>query len=111
MLRISVFILSALILIITGLATADTEKQAQTSTPPAPVKIKESRGEMLYENHCPVCHDSKAHIRIGHKVRSVSDLNMWVSRWSTELKLQWKPDDIDAVVDYLNKRYYKFTAK
>ena len=98
MLRISVFILSALILIITGLATAETEKQAQTSTPPAPVKIKE-------------CHDSKAHIRIGHKVRSVSDLNMWVSRWSTELKLQWKPDDIDAVVDYLNKRYYKFTAK
>jgi mono/diheme cytochrome c family protein len=66
------------------------------------------RGQLLYENHCQVCHDSRAHIRSNRKAKSPSQLKQWVTRWSTHLKLDWQKAEIDDVALYLGRRYYKF---
>lgn len=71
-------------------------------------KSSYGRGQLLYENHCQVCHDSRAHIRENHKARSPADVEMWVKRWSTYLKLNWKQAEIEDVRTFLSDRYYKF---
>jgi len=83
-----------------------TETQPESQSKPA-VPPAESRGQMLYENHCQECHTSVVHIRERHRVRSMDDLEHWVKRWAGTLKLPWNVDDIHDVVDYLNQRYYK----
>lgn len=66
-----------------------------------------SRGQMLYENHCQRCHTSVVHVRETRRARTMKDLEDWVRRWSGELKPAWSADEINDVVDYLNRRYYK----
>lgn len=69
------------------------------------------RGELLYENHCTGCHESIVHIRDNRRAQSVADLRGWVARWSGELKLNWSGEEIDAVAEFLAKRFYKFGNK
>ena len=69
-----------------------------------------SHGQLLYENHCQVCHTSIVHVRETHRARSLEDVEYWVTRWSGELKLAWSADEISDVVDYLNRRFYKIGA-
>ena len=70
-----------------------------------------SRGELLYENHCTVCHDSTVHTRANRKAKSIADLRGWAARWSGELKLNWSSEEIDDVAEYLARRYYKCDVK
>ncbi len=65
------------------------------------------RGQLLYENHCHVCHDKSVHSRAGHRAHNKDDIKYWVTRWSTELKLDWSNQDIDDVVEYLHHTYYQ----
>lgn len=67
-----------------------------------------SRGQLLYENHCIACHDSRIHIRDKRKSRSVSDIEKWVIHWSQYLKLDWKRAEINEVTEHLNQQYYQF---
>ncbi len=83
-----------------------TEPQPKSESKPA-MPATGSRGQLLYENHCQGCHTSVVHVRETHRVRSLKDLQHWVTHWSGELKLQWSADEISDVVDYLNERYYK----
>lgn len=66
-----------------------------------------SRGELLYENNCQVCHTSVVHVRENRRARSLKDLEHWVKHWSGVLKLPWGDAEVSDVVDYLNRRYYK----
>jgi len=66
------------------------------------------RGQLLYENHCMNCHESLAAIRKSPKARTYMDIRQQVSRWASELKLNWNPADIDDVTLYLNDSYYQF---
>jgi len=68
------------------------------------------RGQLLYENHCTVCHTSVVHIREQRKADSREEVRTWVSRWQTELGLHWTSTEIDDVVEYLNDRYYKLES-
>jgi len=76
----------------------------------SPVPASDSRGELLYDNHCQACHTSVVHVRKMHRARSLTDLAYWVTHWSRKLKLMWSADEVSAVVDYLNKRYYKINV-
>lgn len=67
-----------------------------------------SRGELLYNNHCRVCHESNVHIRNDRKAKSTTDIIYWVTRWSTHLKLNWSVEDKHDVAHHLNERFYKF---
>ena len=76
---------------------------------PAPA-ADAARGELLYDNHCKVCHTSVVHIREDRKARSREEIRTWVRRWSKELGLQWGPAEVDDVIEYLNNRYYKLES-
>lgn len=65
------------------------------------------RGQLLYENHCQICHSSVVHIREKRKAKNSGAVRSWVIHWSKYLKLSWSNDEIDEVVHYLNSRYYK----
>ncbi len=66
------------------------------------------RGQMLYENHCLECHESKVHIRKQSKVRSLKNLEQEVNRWGQELDLAWRNKEIEDISRYLNHTFYKF---
>jgi len=68
-----------------------------------------SRGELLYLNHCLVCHESNVHIREKHNAKNINAIRGEVTRWMNELQLKWLPRDIEDVVDYLNSRYYHYS--
>jgi len=80
------------------------QKKPSTTTP----QITPTHGQLLYENHCMHCHESTVHIREARRATSLKAVEGWVMRWADQQQLNWGPDDIADVVDYLNRRYYKF---
>ncbi len=66
-----------------------------------------SRGQLLYENHCMVCHTSVVHVREHRKASSREEIQTWIRRWQKELALNWEPGEIDDVAEFLNQRYYR----
>ena len=74
--------------------------------PPAP-----TRGQLLYENHCTVCHASVVHLRSDRRAKSQAEIRTWVMHWSGYLKLRWQPDEVDDVVKHLNQTFYKFAPQ
>ena len=66
------------------------------------------QGQLLYENHCQTCHESMVHIRNASKVKSFEDIQYWVGRWAIELEVKWSDEEINAVVQYLNEKYYHY---
>jgi hypothetical protein len=79
--------------------------------PPAPglaPDVAPMRGQLLHENHCTTCHESVVHIRSDRRAKSLKALEGWVVHWASEQKLGWGPEEVGVVVDYLNRRYYKF---
>jgi len=69
------------------------------------------RGRLLYENHCTSCHASTVHIRDQRKTKTPAELRAWILRWSGELKLNWREDELADVYQHLNNRYYKFPVE
>jgi mono/diheme cytochrome c family protein len=70
-----------------------------------------NRGQLLYENHCTVCHTSIVHVRENHKAKSKADILRWATQWQAELKLGWGAGELEDVVEYLSTRYYRFDAE
>lgn len=83
---------------------------AATTPTPIPAPPPASRGQLLYENHCQVCHESVVHVRQNRRADSIEQIQTWVTRWSTHLNLTWSAEEVAAVVDYLNTRYYLFNG-
>jgi len=67
-----------------------------------------ARGKLLYENHCMSCHESMVHIRAASKAKTYEDIQYWVGRWATELKIKWSAEEIDDVVEHLNQTFYGY---
>ena len=65
------------------------------------------RGQMLYENHCRGCHVSVVHIRSDRKAASLEAVRWEVARWSSELQLDWRNEEIADVVEYLDREFYR----
>ena len=84
-----------------------TSKQIQKQPNVGDSNREKTRGQLLYENNCSVCHETSVHKRNPRKADSMAKIKYWVTRWSTELKLNWPDSDINAVTKYLNSRYYK----
>lgn len=66
------------------------------------------RGRALYENQCTACHESVVHVRERRTVTSLPKLYERVEHWRTVTHTQWSNQEVKAVVDYLNARYYRF---
>lgn len=101
----------------TAASLANTNSPGSTSPPAGNIDTKQpkkeivptsSRGQLLYNNHCMVCHESNVHIRNKRKAHSRIQVRSWVIHWQQDRKLRWKKEEIEAVTDYLVNRYYKF---
>ncbi len=66
------------------------------------------RGHALYENHCMVCHTSRVHARVNRLPASRAEVRGIVDRWQTQEKLMWGPQDVEDVVEFLNRTRYQF---
>lgn len=67
-----------------------------------------SRGHLLYENHCQVCHTSNVHQRKNHRANTPADIRRRITTTCSASELKWKAGEIDDVVDYVTDTYYKF---
>jgi mono/diheme cytochrome c family protein len=87
-------------LTLAGLALATTLAQAQTPPP-------ESRGQLLYNNHCIACHTTQMHWREGKLAKDWDSLKAQVLKWQANAGLQWSDADIADVARHLNDTIYK----
>lgn len=76
------------------------------------------KGEKLFKRHCQACHislvggdGSTLHTRAERKVHNLAGLTRQVNFCKDNLDLQWFDDQVESVVDYLNRQYYRFESK
>ena len=75
------------------------------SAPARPVDLE--RGQVLYENHCRMCHESIAFKRQDKIARNYDEVRAQVARWQTNTSLRWSAEDIENVASYVARTYYK----
>lgn len=68
----------------------------------------QTRGELLYNNHCIECHTTQMHWRARKQARDWPSLLGQVQRWQATAGLQWSESDITDVARYLDKTFYHF---
>jgi mono/diheme cytochrome c family protein len=67
------------------------------------------RGRLLYETYCGQCHYERVHQRERSRslVHSMADLRGQVERWAPHTGVPFTAEDIEAVVEYLNRSHYQ----
>lgn len=66
------------------------------------------QGEQLHASKCQACHDSSVYTRANHFIQNRAALHAQVSRCSKQARADWTAQQIDDVVNYLDRKYYKF---
>ena len=67
-----------------------------------------AHGEEAHNNHCYKCHTDEVYTRDNRFVKSIDALSKQVVRCKDGSDIPWFDEDADAVVQFLNKKYYKF---
>lgn len=83
-----------------GLWMASAVGFAQTPDP--------ARGQALYENHCRVCHTSQVHTRAKRIPVTRVEVRDLVDKWQAQQQLTWSTQDVEDVVEFLNRTQYQF---
>ncbi|GAB6040640.1 c-type cytochrome [Endothiovibrio diazotrophicus] len=65
-------------------------------------------GAALYQKNCLSCHGAEVYTRPDHRVTSRAGLTKQVRRCELALGLTWFDEQIDAVAQHLNDRFYHF---
>lgn len=65
--------------------------------------------EALHDEHCTSCHGSEVYTRENRMIGSLPALETQVRRCETVRGLRWFDEDVTAVTNFLNERYYHFT--
>ena len=65
-------------------------------------------GEEAHKEHCYKCHTDEVYTRDNRFVKSIDALSKQVVRCKDGNDVPWFDDDTDAVVQFLNTKYYKF---
>lgn len=65
-------------------------------------------GQKVHQNHCLKCHTDSLYTRENRIVKSINALGKQVRICRDNTEAPWFSDDTDAVVNFLNKKYYKF---
>lgn len=66
------------------------------------------RGKTLYQQNCTGCHQPSIHTRPASIIHSLGALKKRVEFCETQNGKNWTAAQIDDVVAYLNKQYYRF---
>lgn len=67
-------------------------------------------GEGLHAERCAGCHGSEVYTRPNRHMKSLTSLETQVQRCTTNLSIQWLPDEVADVTAYLNRDFYKFPS-
>ena len=67
-----------------------------------------AHGEEAHKNHCYKCHSDDIYTRENRFVKSIDALSQQVVRCKEGSDIPWFDEDADAVVQFLNKKYYRF---
>jgi mono/diheme cytochrome c family protein len=87
-----------------ALAAGTTAAQAEPAA-------SQTRGELLYSNHCVECHTSQMHWRDRRQARDWPSLRAQVQRWQAAANLQWNEADVTEVARYLDNTIYHFAPE
>ena len=66
-----------------------------------------SRGQLLYEAHCIVCHREGLHERRNSKVATYADLRFQVERWTKETGRRFTVDEREDLIEFLDATHYR----
>jgi hypothetical protein len=64
--------------------------------------------ESLIKQKCTSCHGDELYTRADRKVTNLFELEKQLHRCNQVVGSNWDLDTVDAVMNYLNKKYYKF---
>ncbi len=67
-----------------------------------------AHGNQLVQESCTKCHSDNVYQRKDHFVKSFNALSTQVRRCKDNIGLSWFDNDTNAVIHYLNTKYYKF---
>ena len=67
-----------------------------------------AHGEEAHSEHCVKCHTDSVYTREDRRVKSIDALSKQVRRCRDNIGIAWFDEDTDAVVQFLNQKYYKF---
>lgn len=70
-----------------------------------------ARGQLLYEQHCGACHTPGIHYRRDTLPISRDELLGLVDVFRRQAGLAWTQEEIDDVVEYLNRTRYHFPRR
>lgn len=76
--------------------------------PAAAAAQDQPRGQLLYETHCGACHYERVHQRKKSAVKNLSELRDMVARWAPQTSHRFTLDELEAVVQYLDRSHYRF---
>ena len=65
-------------------------------------------GNKVHNEHCNKCHTDKVYTRDNRFVKSMDALSKQVVRCKNNTGAPWFDEDTEAVVHFLNEKYYKF---
>jgi hypothetical protein len=65
-------------------------------------------GDDLHFENCTGCHDETVYTRENRTVQSMQRLGLQVEFCKDTLELTWFDEDVDDVVEFLNRNYYLF---
>lgn len=66
------------------------------------------KGKTLHDQKCFGCHDTRQYTRKNRIIHTFEDLEGRVEFCDAASKAGFTPEDIEDVVAYLNKEFYKF---
>ena len=65
-------------------------------------------GKALVDRYCTGCHADEVYTRPDRKMRSLDTLRLQVLRCNAMTKSGLTDEDVAAIVDHLNKSFYRF---
>ena len=66
-----------------------------------------SRGRLLYETHCIVCHREGLHGRMNSRVATYEDLRYEVERWTKQSGRSFTPAERADLIEFLDATHYR----
>lgn len=69
-----------------------------------------ARGQELFEDHCQACHEDFERPEVRH-LRSAKELRARIEAWAAHTNTGWKQEDIEDVLFYLDRSFYRFDKK
>lgn len=67
-----------------------------------------TEGEQTHNSHCYKCHTEQVYTRKNHFIKSIDALSKQVKYCGEGNQAHWFDKDTEAVVEFLNQKYYKF---